>query len=166
MRRRLRKKLRVGEFEQWLMAVVIHFRDELAETAAFDRWLDSFIDLLEARGLSFGGGGKHPLWSGAIDASAAGRIRVTLDDYEYVSQFLEHSDAILGYRLGPILRSSEYCRLLDQGEFDQVFADDIPEEHLTEIKRRIAEIERGEAELIPWEEVKARLLADPPKPPG
>ena len=68
MRRRLRKKLRVGEFEE----VIIPIAFELAEEApprTVDHFVDEFLDVVESLSLGFGGGGRAR-WSGFAQSSA------------------------------------------------------------------------------------------------
>lgn len=63
MKRRLRKKLHVGEFQQLCFKVYVAFPEPFTfEDAAYDVFLDDFIELIESRGLSlFGMGGQFPL---------------------------------------------------------------------------------------------------------
>ena len=55
MKKRIRKKRRIGEFTEWGRLIAIARRTE----SGFDEFLDAFIeDAIESNGCSCGGGGK------------------------------------------------------------------------------------------------------------
>lgn len=61
MNRRQRKKLRIGEFTEFVFTVRAKF-DRALDESAYDLLLDDFIDFIESRDLIVGGmGGKFPL---------------------------------------------------------------------------------------------------------
>ena len=63
MRKRLRKKKHLGEFQQ--LGFEISFRYEAASIEAENALLFAFLDeAIEADGLQFGGGGDGDGWSG------------------------------------------------------------------------------------------------------
>lgn len=81
MRRRLRKKQRLGEFVELGFVVRAELVPAL-DDPGFDAFLDRLIDAVEARGLLFGGGGRRDSFEGfvcrrgrasATDADRAGR---------------------------------------------------------------------------------------------
>jgi uncharacterized protein YggL (DUF469 family) len=65
MRRRLRKKKRLGEFVELGFSVHVEFLPSLDNTG-FDAFLDRWIDAIEARGLLFGGGGRQDSFEGFV----------------------------------------------------------------------------------------------------
>ena len=88
MKKRLRKKLHRGEFAIYGVSLRASFTQDTRITE-FDAFVDDFIKhAIEARGLSFGGGG-HPAkgWMGVIEPRA-GRSRVEQDDLEWVDSWL------------------------------------------------------------------------------
>jgi uncharacterized protein YggL (DUF469 family) len=63
VRKRLRKKLHVGEFQELGFEVRFQVADNLSYDA-FDTVVDAFISqAIEAHGLLCGGGGTNPEWS-------------------------------------------------------------------------------------------------------
>ncbi|NHN77182.1 DUF469 family protein [Azotobacter chroococcum] len=63
--RRLRKKLRIGEFQEFGIDITIPFNKEII---TFDSALDLWIEFIESKGWAFGGGGSEnsELFSGFI----------------------------------------------------------------------------------------------------
>lgn len=55
-KRRLRKKLRIGEFQELGLSINICFNKE---TITFDSALDQWIEFIESKGWAFGGGGNE-----------------------------------------------------------------------------------------------------------
>ena len=71
MRKRLRKKLHVGEFQE--LGFEVHFQvvDNLSHDA-FDAVVDAFIiQAIAAHGLVCGGGGKNPEWNVFVTRAGA-----------------------------------------------------------------------------------------------
>ncbi|QYK04156.1 YggL family protein [Shewanella zhangzhouensis] len=84
--RRLRKKLRVDEFQELGFDVRWVFDDSVAE-AEIDALVDKFIDeVIEPRKLGFHGGG-HKDWEGIIATQSLGKC--TDEDRAAVKAFLE-----------------------------------------------------------------------------
>lgn len=80
MNLRQRKKLRVGEFREFVFEIKVRFRQPM-EGAALDAFMDSFIDLIESRHLIVGGlGGRLPLMETDGIVSAWGRSSPTNED--------------------------------------------------------------------------------------
>ena len=55
-KRRLRKKLRVGEFQEFGFEIEIGLNHDV--TITFDDALDAWVNFVESRGWAFGGGGE------------------------------------------------------------------------------------------------------------
>lgn len=89
LNRRQRKKLKVAEFLEFTFEVRAQFREPLSE-AAYDQFLDAFIDFIEKRLLAFGGmSWRLPL--AKIDGviSAWGRGSPSEDDRQSVLAWLQ-----------------------------------------------------------------------------
>ena len=54
MKKRLRKKLKKGEFTEYGFEIEITFNDNVTEQE-FDKWINSFIEEIEKNNLLFGG---------------------------------------------------------------------------------------------------------------
>lgn len=100
MRRRLRKKKHVGEFQELGLEVCANLRPELSE-ADIEAFVDRWIDAVEARKLAFGGGGGR---NGKLEGfvARAGRGSATEDDRRALAAFLEGDDTIVGHEIGPL----------------------------------------------------------------
>ncbi|WP_394128974.1 YggL family protein [Shewanella maritima] len=84
--RRLRKKLRVDEFQEFGFDVNWTFEDSVTEEQ-IDQFVDQFIDdVIEARKLGFHGGG-HKSWEGIIATQTIGKC--TEEDIAAVKAFWE-----------------------------------------------------------------------------
>ncbi|MDF0532786.1 DUF469 family protein [Shewanella yunxiaonensis] len=84
--RRLRKKLRVDEFQELGFDVSWRFADSLSEDA-IDEHVERFInEVIEPRELGFHGGG-HRLWDGVVATQRLGKC--TDDDRQAVERFLK-----------------------------------------------------------------------------
>ncbi len=99
MKRRLRKKKRVGEFRELGFEVTATLRDGLsdAELAAF---LDRWIDAIEARRLAFGGGGGARTVTGFV--TRAGRGSATDDDRAALAAVLQADTAVARHEAGEL----------------------------------------------------------------
>lgn len=100
MRKRLRKKLRMGEFRQFGFEVRFRLPDELPE-AGLDAFWDSFIDeAVEARGLLCGGtcGRK---WD--VFVTRSGRDSATDEDRRAVAVWLEQHPMASAADVGPLV---------------------------------------------------------------
>lgn len=66
MKKRLRKKLRIGEFREFGFGAGFRFSDRLTPNARND-FLNRFIEeAIEQNGLQYGGGGAGSAWNGFI----------------------------------------------------------------------------------------------------
>ena len=88
--RRLRKKLRVDEFQELGFDVQWTFEDSVSEEQ-IDQLVDKFIDeVIEARKLGFHGGG-HKSWEGIVATQKLGKC--TDDDRNAVLAFWQAQPA-------------------------------------------------------------------------
>lgn len=95
MRRRLRKKLRYGEFREYGFLLVA----ELTPGADHDALIDRFIETVEALNLGFGGGGE-PILHGFV--ARTGRGSATEEDREALARFLVSDPAVVRHQVGPL----------------------------------------------------------------
>lgn len=85
---RQRKKQRVGEFQEFVFAIRLSFKEALVDSA-LDRFVDEFISLLASRGLMVAGlGGKLPLAETEGIISLAERGSPTAEDRQAVLDWL------------------------------------------------------------------------------
>jgi uncharacterized protein len=100
VRRRLRKKKHLGEFQQLGFEVLAELRADLSDEdieAFFDRWMDA----VEARHLAFGGGGgRHQRFEGFV--TRMGRGSATDKDRSALAAFLDHDAAIVHHHVEPL----------------------------------------------------------------
>ena len=100
MRKRLRKKLRLGEFREYGLEVSFRLADNLPE-AGLDRFWDSFIgDAIEARGLMCGGGCGRA-WD--VFVTRPGRCSATEDDRRDITAWLQRHSDVHDVRIGPLI---------------------------------------------------------------
>lgn len=85
MRKRLRKKRRLGEFREYCFEVSLVLKPRLEESA-FHAFVDEFLEGIESRNLQFGGGGSRERLSGVVEAS--GRRSPTSEDRLWVKEWL------------------------------------------------------------------------------
>jgi uncharacterized protein YggL (DUF469 family) len=108
---RQRKKLRVGEFTEYVFDVELTFLEPLNEDS-HDSFIDDMFEFLEQRAMLGGGfGGSFPLAETSGVITAMGRGSPTEEDREAVAQWsraraevssarvLEFKDAWYGYTL-------------------------------------------------------------------
>ena len=108
MRKRLRKKLQLGEFECDLLPIAIELREDL-DTPSWNGFIDRFNRCIELNELRFGGGGKGPYWSGL--AGPVGReTRIRGAQSESLSAWLSDQAEVVRFRLWPVMRDSDACR--------------------------------------------------------
>ena len=97
MRKRLRKKLRLGEFREY--GLEVSFR--LADNAELDGFWDSFIgDVIEARGLICGGGCGR-MWD--VFVTRPGRRSATEDDRRDITAWLQRHSHVHDVRISPLV---------------------------------------------------------------
>ncbi len=96
MKKRLRKKLHKGEFQEFGFEILIHFQ----QTITFEKkeiFFDDFIELIEELNLLFGGGGSKLKMEGFITAEKGS---VTNLHENKISSWLESkSDIIESFKI-------------------------------------------------------------------
>lgn len=102
MRKRLRKKLRVGECKELGFSVDCQLVADISEEA-FGLFIDAFIDqAIEANTLLFGGGGKRPCWGGFV-TSAKRRGSANEADRTHVQDWLKGRSEVINSTVGPLM---------------------------------------------------------------
>jgi len=101
MKKRLRKKLHVGEFQELGCEVRFQVVDNLSQDA-FDAVMDAFISqAIEAHGLLCGGGGKNPEWS--VFVTREGRGSLTEEHRQAVERWLASRAEVNTVQIGPLV---------------------------------------------------------------
>ncbi len=100
MKRRLRKKLYLGEFA--VLGFEFSCTLNLDTEDAFDSWLDQLIEFIESRDLCMGGSGDTKSFSGFI--CSAHRYKSAVDeDREAVKNWLESSGVASNVVIGGLV---------------------------------------------------------------
>lgn len=100
MKRRLRKKKRVGEFKELGFELVADL-DPAVEGSQLDAFVERLISFVESRDLGFGGGVGPAKLDGFV--SRFGRGSATEDDRLAMADFLEGDTAIVRHDVGGLL---------------------------------------------------------------
>lgn len=93
MKKRLRKKLRKGEFAEYGFDLTVRLRPEADD----DAWLDTLIAYVEARGLGVGGSTTNGFFVAALDGR---RRKVTEDDRAEMAHWLNGESALQTFAVG------------------------------------------------------------------
>lgn len=100
MKKRLRKKQRLGEFREDVFAVRLSLRDGL-DAKRRDEFLWRFLeDAIEAQGLACGGGGNGPTWE--FQVQLARRGSPSEEQRAAVGAWLERQPEVSAYTLGEL----------------------------------------------------------------
>jgi len=101
VKKRLRKKLHVGEFQELGFEVRFQVADNLSHDA-FDAVVDAFISqAIEAHGLLCGGGGKNPAWN--VFVTREGRGSVTEAHRQAIERWLAARPEVNAVQIGPLV---------------------------------------------------------------
>ena len=98
MKKRLRKKLHLGEFREDCFELNFEI-DSVLDAWQVNALTDSFIELIESRNLQFGGGGMHN-WSGIVQGPCRGSA--TAADRTKVLEWLGSQPDIVAASAGPL----------------------------------------------------------------
>lgn len=102
MKKLLRKKRRIGEFQELGFSIDCWFVDGFSDVA-FDSFWDAFIDqAIEANNLLFGGGGDRTHWGGFV-TSAKRRGSTTETDRSHLQEWLESRPEIIEIVVGQLV---------------------------------------------------------------
>lgn len=93
MRKRLRKKLRKGEFKELGFETNIYLREGTTEDEFYSFW-DDLVEFVEARNLGFGGGGG-PVHLEYVIGVLHGRGSVTLEQREELLEWLRAREEVV-----------------------------------------------------------------------
>ncbi len=99
MRRRLRKKRKLGEFRQYIFRVVIRTEglDQVQGLDFLDCWLETAVEPYD---LGFGGGGRQNDWDGYIQAN---RKTATEEHRRLIEDWLKAEPRVCEYGIGPLI---------------------------------------------------------------
>ncbi len=97
IKKRLRKKLFLGEFQEILVKVEIQTDATHVDQDAF---LDSWIDEVEANDMMCAGGGKDGKWSFVVDCNAD--LEVSREKRERLAAWLQAEPRVEEFTLSPI----------------------------------------------------------------
>jgi uncharacterized protein YggL (DUF469 family) len=101
VRKRLRKKLHVREFQELGFEVRFRLTDHLSQDA-FDAVVDAFISqAIEAHGLVCGGGGKNLEWT--VFVTREGRGSATEAHRQAIETWLAASPEVNAVQIGPLV---------------------------------------------------------------
>jgi len=101
VKKRLRKKLRLAEFQELGFEVFFRVADNTTDDI-FDGVVDAFIaHAIEANGLMCGGGGKNPEWNVFVTLDRRGSV--TEEHCQAVQKWLETCSGVKEIRIGPFV---------------------------------------------------------------
>lgn len=98
LKKRLRKKFHLGEFQELGFEICANLNSELSEME-FDRFYDEFIDLIEENKLLFGGGVCKQNMEGFV-TSAKKFASPTSQDKEKIKDWFERRDEVFDSNVG------------------------------------------------------------------
>lgn len=98
LKRRLRKKYHLGEFQEFGFEVIVNFKKETDEIQ-FDKFWNEFIDEIEKNKLLCGGGGDYNSWQVFV-TSERKFASPTTSDKERIKVFLENCLEIKSFQVG------------------------------------------------------------------
>jgi len=111
LKRRLRKKFHLGEFQQFGFEVSVNFKKGLSEVR-FDKFWNDFIDEIESNNLLFGGGGDNKTWQGIV-TSQKRFASPSVDEKRNISIWLENRSEVENCKAGEFLDSWNEPKLND-----------------------------------------------------
>jgi hypothetical protein len=101
MRKRLRKKLHRGEFQERGFDVRFRISPNLDESS-YNKLIDAFIEqAIEANDLMFGGGGRESEWGGFVTLDRRGSA--TEEHRQFVQRWLQNQPHVVEHQVGPLV---------------------------------------------------------------
>ena len=101
MKKRLRKKLHVGEFQEFGFNLTIKFTEENTNEA-LDAFVESFLDeVIDPNGLDFGGGGDRFDFAGFVVLATRGSV--TDEHRALANAWLEKRDEVVSFEVGELV---------------------------------------------------------------
>ncbi len=101
LKRRLRKKHHLGEFQEIGFEIFVNFKKNTDETE-FDKFLGELINEIENNDLQFGGGGNNDTWQGFV-VSEKRFASPSDDDKEKIRNWLENRSEVEDFKVGEFL---------------------------------------------------------------
>ena len=101
LKRRLRKKKHLGEFQELGFKISVNFKKDFDEFE-FDKFTDDFIDEIERNKLQFSGGGDCKRWQGFL-TSPERFASPSADDKEKINAWLENHSEVKDCKVGEFL---------------------------------------------------------------
>ena len=102
MKKRLRKKKRVGEFQVIVFKVGFRFSNDFSVEER-DELLDAFLEkAIESNGLQFGGGCDNNTWEGVVE-HGGNRFKTTEQHRQLIEKWLVQEKRVLEYQIGPLV---------------------------------------------------------------
>ena len=98
MRKRLRKKVRIGEFKELAFPVAFRLNPKLDEDAV-EGFIAELVEAVEARNLAFVGSGHHE-WYGSL--AAMGRNSATEEDQAFINKLLSADERVEAVVVGEL----------------------------------------------------------------
>jgi uncharacterized protein YggL (DUF469 family) len=112
LKKRLRKKKRVGDFREFGFLVGFRFSKQLQRDAR-NRLLDNYIQTaIEKNGLQFGGGGGADIWEGFVVVNKP-RGSTDSSHQEMIERWLKQEPLIIEYYVSQMVDAW-------QGDYDKV----------------------------------------------
>jgi uncharacterized protein YggL (DUF469 family) len=119
MKKRIRKKKRVGEFQELGFMLAFRFQKDISVTER-NALLDRFVEeAIEPNGLVFGGGGLDE-WEGFVRSDKP-RGSATEDHRKAVEKWLVQEPLVLSYNVGPLMDAwhDNFAEVLKEGWIDK-----------------------------------------------
>lgn len=106
VRKRLRKKKRIGEFTEYGFEISFRLKSDISVTA-WESLIDRFLEeAIEGNGLLFGGGGDFGNWSG-FAVAAESRLSANDLQREAVRRWLEATPEVADVNVSPLHDANE-----------------------------------------------------------
>ncbi len=98
LKKRLRKKYHLNEFQKLGFEVLVNFKKEMDETR-FDRFRHRFIGEIESHGLVCGGGGDYNVWQAFVTSAKKFESPKNIEK-EKIKTWLQNHSGIESFNVG------------------------------------------------------------------